>query len=269
MLFEVYPNDADASKIWLLNVATGQTHFLHTATDGSTFAKPRFGPNRNRIVFTATQPDAAPEIMSMPLYGTSADTGNIRNLSRSSTDDNSGTFSPDGSMLTYNTLSDGVLEVWLAGPYGGNKRRLLTRAGDPFWSPDSEQIVFTTRRHADTMEIYRYDLQADRQIRLTNIRADGVDNGWPMWSPTGNRIAFDTNRDGNWNVYVMNTDGSNQIQLTTHEANDFRPTWSPDGTQIAFISSRSGSQAIYVMNADGSNQRLLFQTDGQIQSVDW
>ena len=48
----------------------------------------------------------------------------------------------------------------------------------------------------------------------------------------------------------MNADGSNQINLTNHEAEDFGPAWSPDGTKIAFTSDPE----IYVMNADGSNQ---------------
>ena len=81
----------------------------------------------------------------------------------------------------------------------------------------------------------------------------------PAWSPDGNRIAFASERDGNWEVYVMNADGTNIINLTKHPAKDGRPDWSPDGNRIAFSSDRDRKDdddknvEIYVMNADGTN----------------
>ena len=79
------------------------------------------------------------------------------------------------------------------------------------------------------------------------------------------RIAFHSNRDGNWNIYVMKPDGSNQTRLTDNPAADSWPSWSPDGRRITFISSRDDPDPndddtiweIYVMNADGSGQTRL------------
>jgi Tol biopolymer transport system component len=67
------------------------------------------------------------------------------------------------------------------------------------------------------------------------------------------QIAFASTRDGNDEIYVMNADGSNQVNLTNHWGNDIQPTWSPDGTRIAFMSDRDGIFDIYVMGSDGSN----------------
>jgi Tol biopolymer transport system component len=67
-------------------------------------------------------------------------------------------------------------------------------------------------------------------------------------------IAFMSQRDGNWEIYVMDADGSNQTNLTNNSANDIAPAFSPDGRQIAFTSERVGDREIYVMDADGSNQ---------------
>src|SRR5215216_18390 len=71
------------------------------------------------------------------------------------------------------------------------------------------------------------------------------------------RIAFQSNRDGNIEVYVMNTDGSDQTRLTYSSADDFNPEFSPDGSRIAFSTSRDGNAEIYVMNADGTHQTRL------------
>jgi serine/threonine protein kinase len=71
------------------------------------------------------------------------------------------------------------------------------------------------------------------------------------------RIAFVSNRDGNYEIYAMNGDGSSQINLTNSQADDWTPAWSPDGSRVAFISERGGSQILYVMNADGTGQTRL------------
>jgi len=57
---------------------------------------------------------------------------------------------------------------------------------------------------------------------------------YPVWSPGGTRIAFGSARDGNYEIYIMNADGTNQIRLTDHPAYDMSPGWSPDGKHIIF-----------------------------------
>jgi TolB protein len=66
------------------------------------------------------------------------------------------------------------------------------------------------------------------------------------------QIAFVSARDGNFEIYVMDADGSNPVRLTNHPEIDFAPAWSPDGTKIALESTRDGNAEIYVMHADGS-----------------
>jgi Tol biopolymer transport system component len=66
-------------------------------------------------------------------------------------------------------------------------------------------------------------------------------------------IAFRSIRDGNYEIYVMDPDGSNQINLTNNLRPDVDPAWSPDGTRIAFATHRDGNYEIYIMGADGSN----------------
>ncbi len=83
-----------------------------------------------------------------------------------------------------------------------------------------------------------------------------------------NKIAFMTQRDGNWEIYTVNFDGSNMTRLTDDRAADGLPCWSPTGEQIAFLSSRGEGWAIWVMNADGSEQVKLFDLGGPMRD-DW
>ena len=71
------------------------------------------------------------------------------------------------------------------------------------------------------------------------------------------RIAFASDRDGNWEIYIMNVDGSEQTRLTNNPADDLSHCFSPDGSKIAFTSDRDGNYEIYMMNADGSGQVKL------------
>ena len=68
---------------------------------------------------------------------------------------------------------------------------------------------------------------------------------------------FQSRRDGDEEIFVMRSDGSDAIQLTDNEVRDKVPTWSPDGGMIAFRSERDGNSEIYVMSSDGADQRRL------------
>jgi TolB protein len=68
--------------------------------------------------------------------------------------------------------------------------------------------------------------------------------------PTG-KLAFASERDGDYEIYSLNPDGSGLVRLTNHPAADREPVWSPDGSKLAFVSTRDGNAEIYVMNASG------------------
>ncbi len=71
------------------------------------------------------------------------------------------------------------------------------------------------------------------------------------------KIVFASSRDGNYEIYVMNADGTSPARLTNNSKDDVDPSFSSDGSKIVFTSYRDGNAEIYVMNADGSNQTRL------------
>ena len=91
----------------------------------------------------------------------------------------------------------------------------------------------------------------------TNLRS----TAYPAWSPDGSQMAFASTFDGSWDIYVMQIDGSDLLQLTSHPAQDWHPTWSPNGEWLAFVSDRSGAGDIYLVRADGIE--LIQLTDNE------
>ena len=93
----------------------------------------------------------------------------------------------------------------------------------------------------------------------------------PSWSSDGSRLAFVSDRSGSMDVWVMDIDGSNLVNLTDEEAKDHSPAWSPDGQWIAFASLRDALYwELYVMRPDGSDvQRLTWWEDASDLSPSW
>jgi Tol biopolymer transport system component len=81
----------------------------------------------------------------------------------------------------------------------------------------------------------------------------------PAWSPDGTQIAFFSTRDGNGDIYLMQSDGSHVVRLTNAFfsfgllVQNSDPAWSPDNKQLVFVSSRNGHDDIYIMDGDGSH----------------
>jgi TolB protein len=104
--------------------------------------------------------------------------------------------------------------------------------------------------------VYLYDLASKKLTRLTHDHGIHFD---PTPSPDGTRVAFRSRiGDEDYEVRVINADGTGLRNLTNNPAMDYAPAWSPDGKTIAFASERRFPHPhVWVMHADGSNAHVL------------
>lgn len=102
-----------------------------------------------------------------------------------------------------------------------------------------------------------------------SVQAMATTGAMPPPLPVVAQLAFTSDRDGNNEIYLMDSDGSNIIRLTDDPANDWAPAWSPDGNWIAFTSDRDGDAEIYIMRADGTDVRKLTDITAYDCCADW
>lgn len=161
------------------------------------------------------------------IYTAAGDGGGLRNLTNNPANDDSPAWSPDGTLIAFTSERDGNSEVYVMSRDGTGARRVtqnLGRDDSPSWSPDG-RIAFVNRWSAQ-----------DRAGMISVVNADGsaatqvtADASCCLisWSPDGKRIAFTSEREGNPEIYVVNSDGTGLENLTKHPSADLSPAWRP------------------------------------------
>jgi len=183
-------------------------------------------------------------------------------------------WSPDGKKIAYVGDKTGHSVIYMMNVDGTGEERLSDERHEyihPNWSPDGSKIIYCSDDdlkppQKNASEIFSLDLKT-RQV--TALISGGV-NAYPSWSPDGGKIVF-RRIIGYMNseVFVANSDGSNQVNLTNHWAFDGWPSWSPDGKKIAFASNRNANYQIFTMNPDGSEVHLVANTEGRATEPRW
>ena len=158
--------------------------------------------------------------------------------------------------IAFASTRSGNWEIYSMNSDGSAQKRLTYSTEDgaflPSWSPNGRQLAFVNI--TNLLDPY-YDLKVMNADGSNQTTLTAAFSSFPIgislsWSPDGRKIAFNSAGD----IFIINIDGSNLVNLTHSMAHDGEPSWSPDGSQIAFTSNRTNSPyGIHIMNADGSN----------------
>jgi TolB protein len=149
-------------------------------------------------------------------------------------------------------------------PEGGGKPQTIDTGfavrcnNDHGVSPDGKWLAISDQSQGDHQSIiYILPVTGGTPRRVTQKSP----SYWHGWSPDGKTVAYPGQRNGEFDIYTISTEGGEETQLTTAKGLDDGPEYSPDGKYIYFNSVRSGKMQIYRMHTDGSAQEQVTSDD--------
>ena len=194
-------------------------------------------------------------------------------------------WSPDGTKITfwaYRPWGQGG-SIWTMNADGSSQTKIYVRGGydsyKPAFSPDGSKIAFDLNKRygGGPHELYKMNPDGTDVVKILDAldaKNDGMgkDHGSISYSPDGRWIAFESERSGNWDIWIVKPDGADLTQLTTDSNDDFYPAWSPDGKQVAFTSDKSGNNDIWILTnvqevIDGGAPNYAHVTTGNSDDI--
>ncbi|MGH7568061.1 MAG: hypothetical protein ACREL9_03675 [Gemmatimonadales bacterium] len=215
-----------------------------------------WSPDGNQLAYTRSLYNCYYGSWDYEIYKARVDGSTPQNLTNHYAADSRPAWSPDGGKIAFSSDREGGRKIFVMNADGSTAVRLMPPdAENPAWSPDGSKLAFESLD-----DIYVVSTDGIGAVNLTN---HAQDDAQAAWSPNGSQLAFVSNRDGAYDVWLMNPDGSGALNLTgsllTGATNEFYPAWSPDGSRIAFTTG----QDLYVVNRDGTGMQLIATNGGR------
>jgi len=254
LIFQAHDGEGLCDQIYIMDIATGSAEMVSTGNGVTTCSYFRY-PDNDEIIFASTHlggKDCPPkpdyslgyiwklypdyDIFKASIYGS-----NFQRLTDTPGYDAEATYSFDGRKIIYTSLESGDLDLWTMNPDGSEKRQLTNRLGydgGAFYSYDGSKIVWRAYYPKSKKEITDYEnLLSENAIRPMALQ-----------------------------LWTMNSDGTNQQQVTDNGAANFGPFFFPNGKRIIFSSNMHDEKGrdfdLYAINTDGTGLERITHFDG-------
>tara|TARA_B100001245_G_C22853557_1_gene410322 strand:- start:103 stop:1128 length:1026 start_codon:yes stop_codon:yes gene_type:complete len=265
--------DEESSSIDVLNLGSGSAPERYTVSRGSgSFFTPVWSNDSKRIAFAGDIGNKGARVFiteiteSLPARLSDIEVTGV------------GDWSPDGESVVFSSETGSRLGIHVRNPDGVNQRQMTcAKDYDAVWSPDSKRLAFISEREGNP-DIYVMERDAEDELcpntkdsRKEVLRLSETDEAESdiSWSPDSKQLLFVSERDGNKEIYVMESSGNKQSRLTFNEKSDYSPVWSPDGRTIAFVSELDGDPDIFTMDVNGQNQTRITNNDSADTDPQW
>lgn len=224
---------------------------------------PAWSPDGAKIIVAGgSQQEARPLLLAVDVstsQETELKTPRWRDITRT-------LWTPNGKYLIVSARAadESVSQLWMLNFPDGEVRRMTNDLENYFWlsfSADGQKLVTLQQRLASHLWLLPDgDLKKARQLTFGERNHDGYRG--LAWTRDG-KIVFTSSVGSVTDLYSLNADGSNRVQLTANAGQDNTwPTVSRDGDHIVFTSHRTGGRFIWRMDLDGRNQKQLTPGDG-------
>ena len=232
--------------------------------DGSGSAKVVTGMHQPQINHAGTQlivrarsgvPTLGLYLVDLALEGAPALT-----MLTSHVDDLYPSFSPNDQQIVFtsNRMSERLWTLFTSWTEPGSKLETIIQGDTPAWSPTNDRIAYKgCDPTGNNCGIWVVSQNGAENTRIVTDPSAG----FPAWSPDGTRIAFMSNRDGNWDIYLVGADGQGLRRLTRSKSSEGAPTWSPDGKAVAYMSDQDGQWGLYLYRVDTNLSAKLVTLD--------
>lgn len=264
---QIFTMKLDGSERKLVSTGTGRTTCSFFTPDGKSivYASTHLGAKECPPVPGKEEGYVWPIYDTYDIFKVNVDGTNLVQLTKTKGYDAEATIAKDGRIV-FTSVRDGDMEIYSMNGDGSDVKR-LTHApgpdGGPFFSADGSQIVFRGNHMNKGEEWNRYNVLLKKGLwrpaaldvyvmnrdggNMRQVTKDLGGSNWaPFFAPNGKQIVFASNmknpRGGNFDLYLINVDGTGLEQITFSETFDGFPMFTPDGSKLIFASNRHSTK---------------------------
>jgi serine/threonine protein kinase/WD40 repeat protein len=230
----------------------GEVHQLTNPAAGGDFS-PSISPDGGMLAFVRRTSTFNSGVFVAPLNRDGTSAGAAKQITSGVWDISTLDWTADGREILFaGSAGSGNSALWRIARDGGTPTRFPAPtmvSAQPSVARQSGRMIYVTRQIETKINKMQLGERTGEPVPMIESDGDQRDLGV---APNGERIAFVSNRTGSKEIWIANSDGSDQTQLTFFNGPSVgSPRWSPDGKQIAFDGYSGGSSDIYVIPADG------------------